>query len=51
MANWFDPASPAVRAVLTGVLLVSLLMAAALPGAFGAQGDLRHLQQQREGTS
>jgi low temperature requirement protein LtrA len=32
MANWFDPASPAVRAVLTGVMLASLLMAAALPG-------------------
>jgi low temperature requirement protein LtrA len=40
MANWFDPASPAVRAVLTGVMLVSLLMAAALPGAFGANGVL-----------
>ena len=40
MANWFDPASPAVRAVLTGVMLVSLLMAAALPGAFGADGML-----------
>jgi low temperature requirement protein LtrA len=40
MANWFDPASPAVRAVLTGVMLASLLMAAALPGAFGAHGAL-----------
>jgi low temperature requirement protein LtrA len=40
MANWFDPASPAVRAVLTGVMLVSLLMAAALPGAFGEDGML-----------
>ena len=40
MANWFDPASPAVRAVLTGVMLVSLLMAAALPGAFGTDGIL-----------
>jgi low temperature requirement protein LtrA len=38
MANWFDPASPAVRAVLTGAMLPSLLMAAALPGAFGAHG-------------
>lgn len=35
MVNWFDPGSPAVRAVLTGVMLASLLMAAALPGAFG----------------
>jgi low temperature requirement protein LtrA len=40
MANWFDPASPAVRAVLTGVMLASLLMAAALPGAFGEHGLL-----------
>src|SRR3954464_15973970 len=40
MVSWFDPASPAVRAVLTGVMLVSLLMAAALPGAFGANGVL-----------
>jgi low temperature requirement protein LtrA len=35
MANWFDPSSPVVRAVLTGVMLASLLMAAALPGALG----------------
>ena len=36
MANWFDPAaSAAVRGVLTAVTLGSLLMAAALPEAFG----------------
>src|SRR4051794_9543 len=40
MANWFDPASAVVRAVLTGVMLGSLLMAAALPGAFGGDGVL-----------
>ena len=40
MANWFDPASAAVRAVLTGVMLASLLMAAALPEAFGERGLL-----------
>jgi low temperature requirement protein LtrA len=40
MANWFDPASPAVRAVLTAVMLASLLMAAALPQAFGEDGVL-----------
>jgi low temperature requirement protein LtrA len=40
MVNWFDPGSPAVRAVLTGVMLASLLMSAALPGAFGADGVL-----------
>src|SRR3954452_12157270 len=40
MANWFDPDSPAVRVVLTGVMLGSLLMAAALPEAFGKSGLL-----------
>ena len=40
MVNWFDPASPGVRSVLTGVMLASLLMAAALPGAFGADAVL-----------
>jgi len=40
MANWFDPSSPHVRGVLTGVMLASLLMAAALPGAFGDDGVL-----------
>jgi len=40
MANWFDPASPPVRVVLTGVMLGSLLMAAALPEAFGERALL-----------
>jgi low temperature requirement protein LtrA len=40
MANWFDPASSAVRGVLTAVMLGSLLMAAASPEAFGEQGLL-----------
>jgi len=40
MANWFDPASPAVGAVLSGVMLVSLLMAASLPHALTTQGTL-----------
>jgi low temperature requirement protein LtrA len=40
MANWFDPGSSAVRAVLTAVMLASLLMAAALPEAFGERGLL-----------
>jgi low temperature requirement protein LtrA len=40
MANWFDPGSPAVRGVLTAVMLGSLLMAAALPEAFGERGLL-----------
>jgi low temperature requirement protein LtrA len=38
MANWFDPASSAVRAVLAAVMLASLLMATALPGAFAGDG-------------
>jgi low temperature requirement protein LtrA len=40
MVNWFDPDAPAVRTVLTGAMLASLLMAAALPGAFGDDGLL-----------
>ena len=40
MANWFDPGSSAVRGVLTGVMLASLLMAAALPEAFGERALL-----------
>jgi low temperature requirement protein LtrA len=40
MANWFDPASAAVRGVLTGVMLASLLMAAALPEALTGRGVL-----------
>jgi low temperature requirement protein LtrA len=40
MVNWFDPASPAVRAVLTGAMLASLLMAAAIPEALGDRGLL-----------
>ena len=40
MANWFDPGSPSIRAVLTGVMLASLLMAAALPEALGDHGLL-----------
>ncbi len=40
MANWFDPGSPTVRTILTGVMLASLLMAAALPESFGDHGML-----------
>ena len=40
MANWFDPGSPSIRAVLTAVMLASLVMAAALPGAFSEHGLL-----------
>lgn len=40
MTNWFDPNSPAVRTVITGAMLASLLLAASLPEAFGANGLL-----------
>lgn len=40
MANWFDPASLHVKAVLAGVMLSSLVMAAALPEALGEHGLL-----------
>ncbi|HET6549912.1 MAG TPA: low temperature requirement protein A [Solirubrobacter sp.] len=40
MANWFDPRTPRVRAVLTAVMLASLVMAAALPSAFGEHAVL-----------
>src|SRR3978361_1597730 len=40
MVNWFDPGSTPVRLVLIGVMLASLLMAAAVPEAFGAHGVL-----------
>jgi low temperature requirement protein LtrA len=40
MTNWFDPGSAAVRGVLAGVMLASLLAAAALPLAFGADAVL-----------
>ena len=40
MVNWFDPEHPRVRVVLLGAMLVSLLMAAALPGALKDHGLL-----------
>jgi low temperature requirement protein LtrA len=40
MTNWFDPDSPAVRLVLVGVMLASLLMAIGVPGAFGGRALL-----------
>jgi low temperature requirement protein LtrA len=40
VTNWFDPDRPAVRLMLVGVMLASLLMSASLPGAFGGRGLL-----------
>jgi low temperature requirement protein LtrA len=38
MSNWFDPDVPAVRLVVAFVMLASLLMAVAIPEAFGDDG-------------
>jgi low temperature requirement protein LtrA len=40
MTNWFDPDSTAVRGVLIAVMLASLLMAIAIPEAFGERSVL-----------
>ncbi|UFN50871.1 low temperature requirement protein A [Roseomonas sp. OT10] len=38
--NWFDPETPAIRGLLFATMLAGLLMAAALPQAFGERGLL-----------
>ena len=40
MVSWFDPASGAVRLVLVGATLASLLMSAAIPDAFDGRAPL-----------
>ncbi len=40
MANWFDPETVPVRLILVYVMLASLLMAVAIPDAFGDRGLL-----------
>jgi low temperature requirement protein LtrA len=40
MANWFDPETVPVRLILVYVMLASLLMAVAVPGAFAERGLL-----------
>jgi low temperature requirement protein LtrA len=40
MTNWFDPEVTLVRVVLVAVMLASLLMAVAIPDAFGDHGLL-----------
>jgi low temperature requirement protein LtrA len=40
VTNWFHPDAGPVRAMLLAVMLVSLIMSAALPGAFGGRGLL-----------
>ena len=38
ITNWFDPNHLGIRLMLIGVMLTSMIMAAALPEAFGARG-------------
>ncbi len=38
VTNWFDPDAGPVRATLLAVMLVSLIMSATLPAAFGGRG-------------
>lgn len=38
ITNWFDPETRPIRRLLFGLMLVSLVMAAALPDAFGQRG-------------
>ena len=40
VTNELDPDSPVVRLLLLGIMLASLVMAVAIPGAFGAHGLL-----------
>jgi low temperature requirement protein LtrA len=40
LTNWFDPDTIPVRLLLLGLMLVSLVMSAALPGAFASTGWL-----------
>lgn len=36
--NWFDPETPRIRGALFAVMLAALVMASAIPGAFGDRG-------------
>ncbi|PVX85642.1 low temperature requirement protein A [Paraburkholderia unamae] len=38
VTNWFDPETPRIRSLLFAVMLAGLVMAAAIPGAFGKRG-------------
>jgi low temperature requirement protein LtrA len=40
MVNWFDPRTPPVRLIVAAVGLISLLMSAAIPQAFGSDAVL-----------
>lgn len=38
VTNWFDPETPRIRGLLFAVMFLALIMAAAIPGAFGEKG-------------
>lgn len=38
VTNWFDPETPRIRGVIFAVMLAGLIMASAIPGAFGERG-------------
>ena len=38
VTNWFDPETPRIRSLLFAVMLGGLVMASAIPGAFGERG-------------
>lgn len=38
VTNWFDPETPAMRAVIFAIMVPALLMAASIPEAFGSRG-------------
>ncbi|NTA14110.1 low temperature requirement protein A [Agrobacterium tumefaciens] len=38
VTNWFDPETPRIRGLIFAVMLAGLLMASAIPGAFGERG-------------
>ncbi|MDQ6879547.1 MAG: low temperature requirement protein A [Candidatus Dormibacteraeota bacterium] len=38
LTNWLDPDRPAVRVLLLALMLVSLILSAGIPGAFGDRG-------------
>lgn len=38
VTNWFDPEAPRIRGLIFAVMLLGLVMAAAIPGAFGERG-------------
>lgn len=38
VTNWFDPETPRIRTLLFAVMLAGLVMASAIPGAFGERG-------------